>query len=240
MIEAARLDLVRRSAVEALGTLLLVAGVVGSGIMAERLAAGNAALALLCNAVATGALLVALIATLGPLSGAHLNPVVTIADAVTGGTPRRDVAPYVIAQVVGAVAGTVVANAMFSAPLVAWARHVRTGPAQWLSETVATFGLLLVVRIGSRHRPGHVAFLVAAYITAAYWFTASTSFANPAVTLARAFTDTFAGIRPADVPGFVVAQIAGASAATAFSSWLWRESAPVASPALRPLEEKAS
>jgi glycerol uptake facilitator-like aquaporin len=217
---AGRITLGRRAFAEGLGTALLLATVVGSGIMGERLAGGNVAVALLANTLATGAGLVALILTFGPVSGAHFNPAVTLADATQGGLPWREVPAYLLAQVVGAFAGVATADAMFDLPVFSASRHVRTGPSQWLSEVVATFGLLAVIWGCSRRRPGAVPFAVGAYITAAYWFTASTSFANPAVTLARAATDTFAGIRPADVPGFVLAQLAGAAAATALFRWL--------------------
>lgn len=210
----------RRLAAEAAGTALLLATVVGSGIMAERLAGGNVALALLANTVATGAGLIALILTFGPVSGAHFNPVVTLAAAGQGALPWREVPGYLAAQLVGAPAGTVLAHLMFELPAVSPSRHVRAGGGQVLSELVATFGLLAVISGCGRHRPTAVPFAVGAYITAAYWFTASTSFANPAVTLARAITDTFAGIRPADAPGFIVAQLLGAGAATVFFRWL--------------------
>ena len=215
-----RPDLGRRLAAEAVGTAFLLATVVGSGIMGERLAAGNAAVALLANTLATGAALVALILTFGPISGAHFNPAVTLADASQGGLPWRDVPGYVAVQIVGAFAGVAAANIMFELPLFSASRHVRHGPAQMFSEFVATFGLLAVIWGCARLRSAAVPFAVAAYITAAYWFTASTSFANPAVTLARAASDTFAGIRPADVPGFIVAQLIGAAAATMLFRWL--------------------
>ncbi len=210
----------RRAAAEAVGTALLLATIVGSGIMGERLAGGNVAMALLANSVATGAGLVALILTFGPISGAHLNPAVTLADASQGGLPWREAPAYLTAQVAGAFAGVAAAHLMFGAPLFAASAHARAGGAQLWSEFVATFGLLATIWGCSRTRASAVPFAVAAYIVAAYWFTASTSFANPAVTLARAATDTFAGIRPADVPGFVAAQLAGALAATALFRWL--------------------
>ncbi len=210
----------RRIAAEAIGTAFLLAAVVGSGIMGERLAGGNVAIALLANTLATGAVLVTLLLTFGPISGAHFNPAVTVAAAWEHGLPWRDVPSYVAAQVGGALAGAALADAMFDEPLFAFSHHARSGPSQWLSEFVATFGLLSVVWGCSRQRSAAVPFAVAAYITAAYWFTASTSFANPAVTLARAVTDTFAGIRPQDVPGFITAQAAGAAAATALFRWL--------------------
>jgi glycerol uptake facilitator-like aquaporin len=210
----------RRVVSEGVGTAMLLAAVVGSGIMGERLAGGNVALALLANSVATGAILVALILALGPISGAHLNPAVTLADATQGRLPWQDAGGYVAAQVAGAVVGVATANLMFAEPVFSLSRHERHGPGQLLSEFVATFGLLAVVSGCSRLRSAAVPFAVGTYITAAYWFTASTSFANPAVTLARALTDTFAGIRPADVPGFVAAQLVGAGAATALFRWL--------------------
>jgi glycerol uptake facilitator-like aquaporin len=213
--------LLRKLVSEAVGTALLLATVVGSGIMGERLAGGNVAIALLANTLATGAALVALILTFGPISGAHFNPAVTLADASQGGIAWRAVPGYVVAQTVGAFVGVAVAHIMFREPALFFAsRHERSGGAQMVSEFVATFGLLSVVWGGARRRPGLVPFAVGAYITAAYWFTASTSFANPAVTLARAASDTFAGIRPADVPAFVVAQLAGAGAATVLFRWL--------------------
>jgi glycerol uptake facilitator-like aquaporin len=215
-----RPDLGRRLAAEAVGTAMLLATVVGSGVMAERLAGGNVALALLANTVATGAALAALILTFGPISGAHFNPAVTLADAWQGGIAWSDVLPYVGAQVLGAYAGVAAAHVMFELPLFFASQHARSGPAQMFSEFVATFGLLAVIWGCVRARSAFVPFAVAAYITAAYWFTASTSFANPAVTLARAASDTFAGIRPADAPGFIVAQLLGAMAATAFFRWL--------------------
>ena len=210
----------RRLAAEGIGTALLLATVVGSGIMGERLSGGNVAIALLANTLATGAALVALILTFGPISGAHFNPAVTIADASQGGIAWKHVPGYVMAQVVGAIVGVGLADLMFELPAFSLSRHVRSGPSQWLSEFVATFGLLSVIWGCARLRSAAVPFAVAAYITAAYWFTASTSFANPAVTLARSLTDTFAGIRPLDVPGFAVAQLLGAMAATALFRWL--------------------
>ena len=205
---------------EGVGTALLLATVVGSGIMGERLAGGNVAVALLANTLATGAGLVALILTFGPISGAHFNPAVTLADASQGGLPWREVPAYVLAQLAGAFAGVAVADVMFELPAFSASRHARTGGAQWLGELVATFGLLAVIWGCSRRRSPAVPFAVGAYITAAYWFTPSTSFANPAVTLARAATDTFAGIRPVDAPAFILAQLAGAGAATALFRWL--------------------
>ena len=216
----ARPSLARRLVAEALGTALLLAAVVGSGIMGERLAGGNVAVALLANTLATGAALVALILTFGPISGAHFNPAVTLADATQRGLAWRDVPGYVAAQVAGAFAGVMAAHVMFDEPLLSASRHVRSGAPQVFSEVVATFGLLAVIWGCARRRPGAVPFAVGAYVTAAYWFTASTSFANPAVTLARAASDTFAGIRPADAPAFIVAQLAGAALATALFRWL--------------------
>jgi glycerol uptake facilitator-like aquaporin len=194
--------------------------VVGSGIMGERLSAGNVAIALLANTLATGAALVALILTFGPISGAHFNPCVTLATAVEGETPWREVPGYLGAQVAGAFTGVGSAHLMFGLPLFLASRHARSGPAQLWSEFVATFGLLLVILGCSRSRPSAVPWAVGAYITTAYWFTASTSFANPAVTLARAASDTFAGIRPGDAPGFVLVQFAGAAAAALMTRWL--------------------
>jgi glycerol uptake facilitator-like aquaporin len=210
----------RRMAAEAVGTSLLLAAVVGSGIMGERLAGGNVAVALLANTIATGAALVALILTFGPMSGAHFNPAVTLADAWQGGLPWDEVPLYIVAQVIGAFGGVAAAHLMFELPVFFASRHARSGPAQMFSEFVATFGLLAVIWGCARTRLAAVPFAVAAYITAAYWFTASTSFANPAVTLARAATDTFAGIRPADAPAFIVAQLLGAAAATGLFRWL--------------------
>ncbi|HKZ06653.1 MAG TPA: MIP/aquaporin family protein [Methylomirabilota bacterium] len=215
-----RPSLGRRLAAETIGTAMLLAAVVGSGIMAERLAAGNVAIALLGNTVATGAALVTLILTFGPISGAHFNPAVTLADAWQGGVRWAEVPTYVSAQVLGAFAGVAAAHLMFELPLFFASRHARAGGAQMFSEFVATFGLLAVIWGCVRARPAAVPFAVGAYITAAYWFTASTSFANPAVTLARAASDTFAGIRPADAPGFIMAQLLGATAATTLFRWL--------------------
>jgi glycerol uptake facilitator-like aquaporin len=214
-------DLPRRLTAEVVGTALLLATVVGSGIMAENLAGGNVAIALLANTVATGAGLVALILTFGPISGAHFNPAVTVADASQGGLPWREVPAYLLAQVGGAFGGVAAAHVMFEQPALFFAsRHERSGSAQLVSEFVATFGLLAVIWGCVRRRPSAVPFAVGAYITAAYWFTSSTSFANPAVTLARAASNTFAGIRPVDAPGFIVAQFLGAAAATALFRWL--------------------
>jgi glycerol uptake facilitator-like aquaporin len=210
----------RRAVAEALGSAFLLAAIVGSGIMAERLAGGNAAIALLANTIATGAVLVTLILTFGPISGAHFNPAVTLADASQRGLAWREVPAYITAQVLGAFAGVAAAHVMFSEPVFSASHHVRAGSAQLFSEFVATFGLLSVIWGCARLRSSAVPFAVGAYITGAYWFTASTSFANPAVTLARAASDTFAGIRPADAPGFIFAQLAGAAAATVLFRWL--------------------
>ncbi len=201
--------------------------VVGSGVMGERLSGGNVAIALLANTLATGAALVALILAFGPVSGAHLNPAVTISDAFAGGIPWREVPSFIIAQILGGFAGVASAHLMFGLPLFFASRHVRSGPAQLWSEFIATFGLLAVIWGCSRSRPTAVPYAVGAYITAAYWFTASTSFANPAVTLARAASDTFAGIRPIDAPGFIAAQLTGAVAATLAFRWLLPARKPV-------------
>jgi glycerol uptake facilitator-like aquaporin len=209
------LGLRRRASVEALGTALLLAAVVGSGIMGERLANGNVALALLGNSLATGAALVALILAFGSISGAHFNPAVTLAAAIRGTTPWPELLPYTAAQLAGAFAGVCAAHLMFAEPLLSVSSHARAGLAQATSEVIASFGLVAVILGCSRREPRAVPFAVAAWITGAYWFTASTSFANPAVTLARAVTDTFAGIRPVDVPAFVAAQLLGAGAAAA-------------------------
>ena len=215
------MTIARRLVSEGLGTAFLLAIVVGSGIMAERLADGNVALALLANAIATGAGLVALILMFGTISGAHFNPVVTLSEAWQNNMPRSEVLPYIAMQVVGAFAGVAAAHLMFGDPLYFASEHVRTGPAQWWSEFVATFGLIAVIIGCSRSRPAVTPFAVAAYITAAYWFTSSTSFANPAVTLARSASNTFAGIRPVDTPGFIAAQLLGAAAATLLFCWLY-------------------
>lgn len=215
-----KINLARRITAEFAGTLLLLAAVVGSGIMGERLAGGNVAIALLANTIATGAALVAIILAFGPVSGAHLNPAVTLADAWMGGIAWRETPLYILAQSTGAIAGVAVAHLMFGLPLFSMSTHVRSGPAQLLSEGIATFGLLAVIWGCVRSRPQAVPFAVGAYITAAYWFTASTSFANPAVTLARCFTNTFAGIRAQDVAPFIVVQLIGAFAATLLFRWL--------------------
>src|SRR5690348_12838431 len=199
---------------------MLLATIIGSGIMAERLASGNVAVALLANTFATGAGLVALILTFGPISGAHFNPVVTLSDASQGGLSFRDVPAYVIAQLGGAFAGAMLAHVMFGERLLSTSQHVRNSTGELVGEFVATFGLLAVIWGCARRRSDAVPFAVGAYITAAYWFTSSTSFANPAVTLARSASDTFAGIRPIDVPGFIVMQLAGAMAATVLARWM--------------------
>jgi glycerol uptake facilitator-like aquaporin len=211
----------KRLVAEAVGTAMLLAAVVGSGIMGERLAAGNVAIALLANSIATGGALVALILTFGPISGAHFNPVVTLADAWQQGIRWREVPVYLAAQFTGAFAGVGVAHLMFGLPLFFVSRHTRNGGSQIFSEFVATFGLLAVIWGCGRFRASLIPLAVAVYIMAAYWFTASTSFANPAVTLARSVTDTFAGIRPLDAPAFILAQIAGAGAATVLFRWFY-------------------
>jgi glycerol uptake facilitator-like aquaporin len=210
----------KRATAEAIGTGMLVAAVVGSGIMAERLSNGNIAIALLANTIATGAALIALILTFGPISGAHFNPAVTLADATQHGLPWLVVPIYILAQCVGAIIGAFAAHCMFGLPILSLSTHVRSGPAQLFSEFIATFGLLAVIWGCSRTRISNIPYAVGAYITAAYWFTGSTSFANPAVTIARSLTNTFAGIRPHDVFGFIVAQLAGAAAATWLFRWL--------------------
>ena len=210
----------RRLTSEFLGTAFLVAAVVGSGIMGERLAGGSIAIALLANTLATGAALVALILTFGPISGAHFNPAVTLADAIERGIPWKEVPPYIAVQFAGGILGAVLAHLMFGLHWYSLSTHVRSGWPLVLSEFVATFGLLSVIWGCSRTRPGATPFAVATYITSAYWFTASTSFANPAVTVARALSDTFAGIRATDVPPFLAAQIAGALVATFLFRWL--------------------
>jgi glycerol uptake facilitator-like aquaporin len=205
---------------ECVGTAFLLMAVVGSGIMGERLSGGNTAIALLANTLATGAALVALILTFGPISGAHFNPAVTLADATQNGVRWGEVPGYIAAQIFGAFFGVVCAHLMFALPLISVSRHDRAGLSQAFSEFIATFGLLSVIWGCSRLRSSVVPFAVGAYITAAYWFTASTSFANPAVTLARAATDTFSGIRPQDAPSFLIAQLVGAGAATFLFRWL--------------------
>lgn len=210
----------RRLTGEFLGTALLLMAVVGSGIMGENLSGGNVAIALLANTLATGATLVTLILTFGAVSGAHFNPAVTLADASQGGMRWRDVPGYIVAQAAGAIVGVWAAHLMFAEPVLQVSQHVRSGGAQLFSEFIATFGLLSVIWGCGRLRAEAVPFAVGLYITGAYWFTASTSFANPAVTLARGFTNTFAGIRPADAPAFVAAQLGGAFAATFLFRWL--------------------
>ena len=202
-------SVVHAALIELVATAFLLIAVVGSGIMAERLSAGNTGLALLANAIATGGALVALILAFGPQSGAHMNPVVTLAAAATDGLRWHAVPAYLVAQIVGAILGVWLAHIMFDLPLWQFSQHVRTGIPQWVAEVVATFGLLMVIWGCRAHREPVTAFAVAAYITGAYWFTASTSFANPAVTIARALSNTFAGIRPADAPGFIVAELLG-------------------------------
>ena len=208
----------RRLTAEAVGTAMLVATVVGSGIMADQLT-DDVAVSLLGNTLPTGAILVVLITLFGPISGAHFNPVVSLVMALRRDLPWGWLWPYVAAQIIGGIAGTWLAHAMFDLPLWQLSQHIRSGPAQWLAEVVATAGLLLTILLGIRHQPQAVPVLVGLYITAAYWFTASTSFANPAVTLARALTDTFAGIRPWDAPGFIAAQIAGALIGAGLAIW---------------------
>jgi glycerol uptake facilitator-like aquaporin len=215
-----KISLARRLVAELLGTAFLVAAVIGSGIMGERLAGGNVALALLANTITTGAALVALILAFGPISGAHFNPTVTLADAWEGGLPWTETPAYIICQIFGGISGAVVAHVMFGLPVVSLSHHARSGPAQIFSEFVATFGLLSIIWGCSRLRSNLTAFAVGRYIMAAYWFTASTSFANPAVTIARSLSDTFSGIRPADVPWFVAAQLLGGLAATFLFRWL--------------------
>jgi glycerol uptake facilitator-like aquaporin len=221
-------SLARRITAETIGTAFLLAAVVGSGIMGDRLAGGNVAIALLSNTLATGASLVVLILAIGPISGAHFNPVVTLSDAWRGGLPWSETPGYIVGQLTGAIAGVFAAHFMFEEPILQISTHVRGGPSQLFSEFVAAFGLLLMIWLVVKHRVSAVPYAVGAYITGAYWFTASTSFANPAVTIARALTNTFAGIRPIDVPGFIVAQLAGAAAATVLSRWLTSEPKSVA------------
>jgi len=219
----------RRLVAEGLGTALLIAIVVGSGIRAERLAAGDTALALLCNALATGAGLVVLLVSLGPVSGGHFNPVVSLSNLVQGNLSPRDAFGYVLVQLCGALAGVMAAHAMFGMPLLALATQARTGPPMWWSEFLATFGLIGLGLATSRTRPGLVPFVVASYITAGYWFTSSTSFANPALTIACALTNTFTGIRLMDVPMFILAQICGAMNAALLFQWLCPTPVPVRS-----------
>jgi glycerol uptake facilitator-like aquaporin len=215
-------SLFRRAVGEWLGTAFLLAAVVGSGIMAQRLSGGNDALALLCNTLPTGAILVVLILVFGPLSGAHLNPAVSIAFALRQELPWRDAAIYIAAQITGGVIGVWVANAMFELPVWQVSLHMRTGAGQWLAEGVATFGLLLTIFGCLARNPVAVPYAVGLYITAAYWFTSSTSFANPAVTIARSLSDTFAGIAPSSVFGFILVQLCGMFVAVMLGRWLWR------------------
>jgi glycerol uptake facilitator-like aquaporin len=215
----------RRLTTEALGTAFLLAAVVGSGIMGERLAGGNIAIALIANTIATGAALVVLISIFGPVSGAHFNPAVTLFFAL-----RREIAPglgvlYVAAQIVGAIAGVFAAHAMFAMPILEASEKLRDGPAQWWAEFVATFGLMLTIAGAVRYTPAAAAYLVGLYITAAYWFTASTSFANPAVTIARSLTNSFAGIAPHSVPGFIAAQLVAAIVGWVVAQWLFESGA---------------
>lgn len=220
----------RRLAAEGLGSAFLLAAVVGSGIMGERLAGGNAAIALLANTVATGAALTVLITVFAPVSGAHFNPAVTLFFALRREIAPRDGALYVLAQLAGAVAGVFAAHAMFAMPILEVSHRLRDGPSQWWAEFVATFGLLLAIAGGLRHAPARVAALVGLYIASAYWFTASTAFANPAVTLARALSDSFAGIAPHSVGGFVAAQLAAVLAVHPFARWLFRDDAEMVRP----------
>lgn len=213
----------RRLAAEALGTLLLLATVVGSGIMAEDLAAGNDAVALLGNTLATGAILAVLITMLGPISGAHFNPAVTMAFLIRGEVRPAEAAAFVAVQVAAALAGVALAHLMFDMDVLQFSAKARTGPGQWLAEAVATFGLVATILATLKARPRAVAAMVGLYISAGYWFTASTSFANPAVTIARAFTDTFSGIYPPHAPMFMVAQLVGAALATALCGWLLKD-----------------
>jgi glycerol uptake facilitator-like aquaporin len=214
-------SLSQRIFAEGLGTAFLLAAVVGSGIMAERLSGGNGALALLCNTLPTGAILTVLILTFGPVSGAHLNPAVSIAFALRRELPWRDAAPYIAAQILGGVLGVWTAHLMFDLPLWQVSAHQRAGAGQWLAEFVATFGLLLTILGCVARAPTAVPYAVGLYITSAYWFTASTSFANPAVTIARSISDTFAGIAPSAAPAFILAQCAGMVAAALLARWLW-------------------
>lgn len=218
-------DLPRRLVAEALGTGLLVATVIGSGIMAAKLAGEAGAIALLCNTIPTGAILVVLITILSPVSGAHFNPAVSVAMVLRRVMPSGELLPYVLAQIAGGLAGSWLAHAMFDLSLLQASLTVRSGTGQWLGEATATFGLLLAIFGAVRFNPAAVPWCVGLYITAAYWFTSSTSFANPAVTIARAISDTYAGIRPADAPAFIIAQLAGALIATALSGWLFRTTA---------------
>ncbi len=214
-------SLARRLLAEALGTAFLLATVVGSGIMAQKLSGGNDALALLCNTLPTGAILTVLILMFGPLSGAHFNPAVSIAMALRRALPWPEAAAYIGSQIIGGLIGVWTAHLMFELPLWQLSQHVRTGSGQWLAEFVATFGLLLTILGCAARTPAAIPYAVGLYITAAYWFTASTSFANPAVTIARSISDTFAGIEPSGAPAFIVAQLIGMAAAVMLSAWLW-------------------
>ena len=216
-------SLPQRLFAEALGTGFLLAAVVGSGIMAQRLSGGNAALALLCNTLPTGAILTVLILTFGPLSGAHFNPAVSVAFSLRGELPWPEMAAYIVAQIIGAMIGVWAAHLMFELPLWQISANERTGAGQWFAEFVATFGLLLTILGCVSRTPAAVPYAVGLYITSAYWFTASTSFANPAVTIARSISDTFAGIAPAGAPAFIGAQLAGMLAAVMLARWLWRK-----------------
>ena len=223
-------DLSRKLAAEALGTGFLVAAVVGSGIMAAKLAGGNEALALLCNTIPTGAILVVLIIVFGGISGAHFNPAVTLSFWVRRELAGREALGFILAQILGGIAGTLAAHLMFGETLFQLSVKMRSGPSQWFSEFVATFGLLLTIFGTLRWRPDAVPFTVGLYISSAYWFTASTSFANPAVTIARALSDTFAGIRPIDVPVFILAQLGGALTAIALTRWMLRPESRASTP----------
>ena len=230
-------SLSHRAAAEFIGTAFLLATVIGSGIMAERLAGGNLALALLCNTLATGAILPVIILIFGGVSGAHFNPAVSLGFALRGELSWRIAALYLVVQILGAIAGAWTAHLMFDLPVLQISTHVRSSPGQWLAEAVATFGLLLTIFGCLARAPVAVPYAVGLYITAAYWFTASTSFANPAVTVARALTDSFAGIAPAGVPAFIAAQLAGTLLAVPLARWLW--SAPSRAPASPPLRQAA-
>jgi glycerol uptake facilitator-like aquaporin len=218
-----RTSLAKRAAVEFVATAMLLVAIAGSGIMGERLAAGNVAVALLANSIATGAVLIAIIFAFGELSGAHINPAVTLSDALRCVFPWRETPVYIAAQLIGAFSGVALANGMFGLPILFASHHARTGWPSWIAEIVATAGLITVIGCCAQWRSSSTPFAVAGYVTAAYWFFPSTSFANPAVTLARSLTDTFSGIQPADVPAFLIAQLAGAAVATAFLGWLLRE-----------------
>jgi len=218
-----QIDIARRLVAESLGTALLVAAVIGSGIMAAKLAGGNTAIALLCNTLATGAILVVIITILAPISGAHFNPAVSLVMAIGGKLDRGEAAAYMVVQIIGGCLGALFAHLMFGLDPFQLSTTARTGLPQWFAEFVATFGLVVTILGCVRFRPDAVAFAVGLYITSAYWFTASTSFANPAVTVARSLSDTFAGIAPSDVPGFIIAQILGALVAAALAGWLFAQ-----------------